>query len=233
MKTVILKFSGPMQSWGTSSNYEIRKTDYYPSKSGVIGLVAAALGYDRENEEISHLNNLDFAVRIDQQGILKRDFQIAHDYNKDSSYIVNRYYMEDAVYLVALGGDETVINRIIKALKNPKYPLYMGRKSCPVPAEFILKTSDRSPKEVLLDEKWHASDWFKNKYINYIAEIYYDSNNLSDNCIIRNDKIVSLSKKGRLYEPRLESQTSIVVSNDNTATGEESSELNFFSSLEE
>lgn len=62
-----------MQSWGTSSRFETRTSDYYPSKSGVIGIIAASFGYERdEDEKNTKLNDLDFAVRVDQEGVLKR-----------------------------------------------------------------------------------------------------------------------------------------------------------------
>ena len=51
MKTILLKFAGPLQSWGTSSHFETRHTDFYPSKSAVIGLLAASLGYRRDEDE--------------------------------------------------------------------------------------------------------------------------------------------------------------------------------------
>lgn len=73
MKTILLRLKGPMQSWGTSSRFETRTSDYYPSKSAVIGIIAASLGYRRdEDEKIQKLNDLDFAVRIDQEGILQK-----------------------------------------------------------------------------------------------------------------------------------------------------------------
>jgi CRISPR system Cascade subunit CasD len=49
MPTLLLRLVGPMQSWGTTSRFDQRDTGKEPSKSGVIGLVAAALGIDREN----------------------------------------------------------------------------------------------------------------------------------------------------------------------------------------
>ncbi|MFB0972276.1 MAG: CRISPR-associated protein Cas5, partial [Neofamilia sp.] len=63
MKTILLKFAGPLQSWGTDSHFETRKTDFYPSKSAIIGIIAASFGYERDdNEKIQELNELDFAV---------------------------------------------------------------------------------------------------------------------------------------------------------------------------
>lgn len=77
LKTLLLKLKGPMQTWGTSSRFETRMTDYYPSKSAVIGIIAASFGYKRdEDEKIQRLNDLDFAVRIDQEGVLKKTIKL-------------------------------------------------------------------------------------------------------------------------------------------------------------
>lgn len=78
MKTILLKLKGPMQSWGTSSHFETRNTDYYPSKSAVIGIIAASFGYKRDDDEkIQKLNELNFAIRIDQPGVLAKDYHFA------------------------------------------------------------------------------------------------------------------------------------------------------------
>lgn len=42
MGTLLLRFAGPMQSWGVDSNYGVRQTERQPSKSGIVGLLAAA-----------------------------------------------------------------------------------------------------------------------------------------------------------------------------------------------
>lgn len=55
MSTLLLRFAGPVQSWGINSKFEVRRTENAPSKSGVTGLLAAALGI-RRNEDISSLN---------------------------------------------------------------------------------------------------------------------------------------------------------------------------------
>ena len=105
MKTILLKFTGPLQSYGTSSHFETRYTDYYPSKSAVIGLLAACLGYRRdEAENLRELSKLKFAVRIDQDGTLLRDYHIARSYKdkgvESKTYVTNRYYLEDALFVI-------------------------------------------------------------------------------------------------------------------------------------
>ena len=51
---------GPMQSWGTRSRFQERDTEREPSKSGIIGLLCAALGRDR-NESVDDLADLTHA----------------------------------------------------------------------------------------------------------------------------------------------------------------------------
>ena len=64
-KTLLLRLAAPMQSWGVASKYTTRDTAMGPSKSGVIGLLAAALGRGRD-ESIEDLAGLKFGVRADQ-----------------------------------------------------------------------------------------------------------------------------------------------------------------------
>ena len=43
MATLLMRLAGPMQSWGTTSRFDQRDTGKEPSKSGVVGLLAAVL----------------------------------------------------------------------------------------------------------------------------------------------------------------------------------------------
>ena len=124
MKTILLKFSGPLQSWGSSSHFETRHTDLCPSKSAVIGMIAAAFGYRRDSDaKIRRLNQLHFAVRIDQPGAMSKDYQTAHKYKNntepvvlDRTYVTQRYYLEDALFVVAVGHeDDDWIDEIAEA----------------------------------------------------------------------------------------------------------------------
>ena len=218
MKTILLKLTGPMQSWGTSSRFETRMSDYYPSKSGVIGIIAASLGYNRdEDEKIQKLNDLDFAVRVDQEGVLKKDYHIARKIKLNGeferTYVSNRYYMEDAVFVVAISHeDEKWMDEILQGLKYPYFQPFMGRRSCPLPANFILGTSEDGPIEALENLDWQAASWYKKKNKNYRADIYADKDLLPENPnTIRNDRVVSFSQKERKFGPRFEARTSILL----------------------
>jgi CRISPR system Cascade subunit CasD len=75
MKSVLLRLAGPLQSWGTQGRFGIRDTDTEPSKSGVLGLVGAALGMQREDEAtLARLRTLQMAVRVDREGSPLRDY---------------------------------------------------------------------------------------------------------------------------------------------------------------
>lgn len=218
MKTILLKSTGPMQSWGTSSRFETRMSDYYPSKSGVIGIIAASLGYNRdEDEKIQKLNDLDFAVRVDQEGVLKKDFHIAikldDNGNAEKPYVTNRYYMEDAVFVVAISHeDEVWIEEILQGLKYPYFQPFMGRRSCPLPGSFILGTSEKGPIEALENLDWQAANWYKKKNKNYRADIYADKDLLPEKPhTIRNDRVISFSQKERKFGPRFEARSSILM----------------------
>ena len=143
MATLLLRLTGPMQSWGTTSRFDQRDTGREPSKSGVIGLLAAALGIDRENgKDLAHLAALTMGVRHDRPGIAKRDFQTAGcakdatiiradgSQAKDGGVISERFYLADAAFLVGLEGpDMALLATAQSALQNPVWPLALGRKS--------------------------------------------------------------------------------------------------------
>lgn len=145
MPTLLLRLAGPMQSWGTTSRFDQRDTGKEPSKSGVIGLLAAALGIDREvwNDDLKSLAALTMGVRHDRPGLPKRDYQTAQNViSADRSKIhetavTTRDYLADAVFLVGLEGpDRALLDRTHAALNDPAWPLALGRKSY-VPSESL------------------------------------------------------------------------------------------------
>lgn len=69
MATLLLRLAAPLQAWGADSKFETRKTGREPTKSGVIGLLAAALGLRRdEREALLRLTGLRFGVRVEREG---------------------------------------------------------------------------------------------------------------------------------------------------------------------
>ncbi|MGE4405171.1 type I-E CRISPR-associated protein Cas5/CasD [Pseudomonas sp.] len=136
MASLLLRLQGPMQSWGTTSRFDERDTQLEPSKSGVLGLVCAALGRDRR-ESVEDLAALRMGVRVDHEGVPMRDYQTATGVliatgksDLRRTVVSPRYYLSDAAFLVGLeGADEGLLVRIHAALRAPHWPLALGRKS--------------------------------------------------------------------------------------------------------
>lgn len=136
MATLLLRLQGPMQSWGTTSRFDERDTQLEPSKSGVLGLVCAALGRDRQ-EPVEDLAALRMGVRVDHEGVPMRDYQTATGVliatgksDLRRTVVSPRYYLSDAAFLVGLeGADEMLLAHIHAALRAPRWPLALGRKS--------------------------------------------------------------------------------------------------------
>lgn len=217
MKTILMKFAGPLQSWGVNSHFETRHTQRYPSKSAVIGILAASLGYRRhEDEKIQQLNNLNFAVRIDQPGNPLRDYHIATKYKAngqiDRNYVTNRYYLQDAVFVVAISSEDNQwIDEVEEALRSPYFQPFLGRRSLPMNADFLLDIRNEGTLESLDKTAWQAAKWYQKKAGNRL-EVYVDSHCLpnSNKQTIR-DKVVSFSQKERKYGFRSIAKTYIEV----------------------
>lgn len=144
MPTLLLRLVGPMQSWGTTSRFDHRDTGKEPSKSGIVGLLAAALGIGRENwTDLEPLSRLAMGVRHDRAGVPKRDYQTAKDIisadgkKVHATAVTTRDYLADAAFLVGLeSGDRALLERMHAALRDPVWPLALGRKSY-VPSESV------------------------------------------------------------------------------------------------
>ncbi|MFJ5547996.1 type I-E CRISPR-associated protein Cas5/CasD [Streptomyces sp. NPDC093225] len=157
-----LRLAGPLQSWGASARFARRTTETAPTKSGVTGLLAAALGRDRK-ADLTDLAALRFAVRIDQPGTRIRDFQTAHHTDTDKAMPVSqRFYLADAVFVAAVAGDDALISTLHAAVRAPVYLPYLGRRSCPPQGPVDLGIRNvRDPVEALKTEEWQASHWYR------------------------------------------------------------------------
>jgi CRISPR system Cascade subunit CasD len=141
--TLLLRLEGPLQSWGTQdSKFVVRRTGEAPTKSGVAGLLCAALGVSRADarQQLPMLNDLQMGVRIDRPGVRWWDYhtvgagmqmRIAEGKSKPGAMLTRREYLCDASFLVCLQGDPALVNALHQAVLRPRWPMYLGRKSCP------------------------------------------------------------------------------------------------------
>ncbi|MFA7063613.1 MAG: type I-E CRISPR-associated protein Cas5/CasD [Methanomethylophilus sp.] len=202
MTTLLLRLAGPMQSWGVTGKFSTRSTGREPSKSGVLGLVAAALGRGRE-EPLTDLTALRYGVRIDQEGTFLRDYHTAHNpENTKLAYLTERHYLADAVFLVGLEGDPVLLTAIEQALRHPFYPLFLGRRSCPPAGRLSLGLREGTLEEALDREEWQAAEWYRRRMPAEVdLETVCDADGRGDGGLVW-DNPVSFSPDRRVHAPR-------------------------------
>lgn len=166
----------PMQSWGVSSRFQQRGTEAFPSKSGVVGLLAAAMGIDKhapdEAERLAPLAALLFSawriltergshpvLRLEDFHTVGGGYERTDPVDKlrisskasggpSSTVITRRTYLTDARFVVALEGDADVLARCAEALLDPCWGIWFGRKCC-IPAAPLLPTVAASTREAV------------------------------------------------------------------------------------
>jgi CRISPR system Cascade subunit CasD len=144
--TLFLRLEGPLQAWGNQeSKFAVRRTAEAPTKSGVLGLLCAALGVPRDRaaaEWLPRLSELHMGVRVDAPGVRWWDYHTVgagmkmriaegEGKTKPGALLTRREYLCDASFLVALQGEPPVIAELLAAVPKPQWTLYLGRKSCP------------------------------------------------------------------------------------------------------
>ncbi|MFE4590289.1 type I-E CRISPR-associated protein Cas5/CasD [Streptomyces laurentii] len=173
---LLLRLAAPLQSWGGPSRYNRRETHPQPTKSGVLGLLAAAEGRDRE-ASLADLIGLQLGVRVDQPGTLLRDYHTYSDHRglpllsaKTNSRgqqtrttppkytgVTRRFYLQDAVFVAALRGPKALVECLEEAVRNPVYPLSLGRRSCPPTGRVSLGLRpDTGLDDALKEVPWQA-----------------------------------------------------------------------------
>ncbi|WP_326812249.1 type I-E CRISPR-associated protein Cas5/CasD [Streptomyces scopuliridis] len=167
---LLLRLSGPLQSWGERSHFNDRDTAPFPTRSGVIGLLSSALGRHR-NTSPADLAHLSLTVRTDRPGVLLRDLHTVggglppkatvstaegKKRSADTSTVItHRTYLADAAFTIAIttaatagpnqtgeGANTALLDLCARALNTPQWPLYLGRRSCPPEGPLLLGRSN-------------------------------------------------------------------------------------------
>lgn len=168
MEYLLFRLYGPLASWGEIAVGESRHTASYPGKSALLGLLAAALGIrrDEEDRQLSLTAGYQFAVKVMSTGHLLRDYHTTQAPDSVGSFVYrtrrdelilgkerlgtilsSREYRCDALSVVAVRALDDApfsLHKLCDALIKPKFHLYLGRKSCPLAAP--LKPLVRSAK---------------------------------------------------------------------------------------
>ncbi|MEW6440780.1 MAG: type I-E CRISPR-associated protein Cas5/CasD [bacterium] len=160
-----LRLQGPLQSWGFESQYSRRGTGLMPTKSAVAGICCAALGYARgsgeEKEFLSGFSSVRMiAIAIPRRGsdreLAVRRLQDYHTVQNTRTaegklkdcHITHRHYLTDASFGVLLEGAASLLRQIYCAMKNPRWGIWLGRKTC-LPSAPVLAGLKESRDEAI------------------------------------------------------------------------------------
>ncbi|WP_124039769.1 type I-E CRISPR-associated protein Cas5/CasD [Neoactinobaculum massilliense] len=167
-KSIYLRLAGPLQSWaGSTVTGNFVRTERIPTRSGLEGLIAGALGA-RRGQWPEWLSTLDFSIRVDADGALTDDFQTINRrdseedfrsrlfimlgqsaskargnglvYTPDAQHgtsITKRTYLADAEFIVRITSEEHG-EEIAEALRKPVFSTYLGRKAFVAEFPFFL-----------------------------------------------------------------------------------------------
>lgn len=217
MPTLLIRMAAPLQAWGVDSKFETRRTGREPSKSGIIGFLAAALGYRRdEDDKIAELSSLNIGIRVDKEGKLLRDYHTVH---KPVPYVTNRYYLSDAIFLVGVESPDTeLIEKLADALEHPAFPLFLGRRSCPPTLPICLGIKNKDLKNALKSEPWLLPKESRSKddYLPY--RLIMDASGCEGKTAMVQDVPLSFSQEHRRFGYRIVQEDEIEKPHDDFET---------------
>lgn len=171
--TLLMRLEGPLQSWGIGGKIVFRPTELEPTKSGIIGLLAAAMGVPRtDRDSVQRLAAMRVGVRVDRQGEVLRDYHTVgagignitaagkvkktQGTGEVETLLSVRTYLQDASFVASVQHDDTsLIADCSEALQNPAWQPFLGRKACPPSAPLLIRTGDYSDAlEALRSVPW-------------------------------------------------------------------------------
>ncbi|BBJ90394.1 putative CRISPR-associated protein Cas5 [Escherichia coli] len=175
MEYLVFQLYAPLASWGVEAPGEIRHSAKVPTRSALLGLLCAALGIRRDEEEKLNAFNQHYHFAIHALASRERwlrDYhtvsaprenkkyryytrrdEICLDRDEVSTLISQREYRCDGYWHIALSAtpDAPVsLQAICEALVSPCFPLYLGRKSCPLALPLAPRLMSGSLKDVLI-----------------------------------------------------------------------------------
>jgi CRISPR system Cascade subunit CasD len=155
MQYLVFQLYGPLASWGVPATGEIRRSATHPTRSALVGLLAAALGIRRDQEDdlASLRDGVRFAVKQLSPGVMMQDYHTAQVPGQDRkawrltrrdelavpkdrlhTILSTREYRCNGYWKVAISASDDApsdLEALAQALRRPRFPLYLGRKACP------------------------------------------------------------------------------------------------------
>ena len=180
MKYLLFSLYGPFCAFGGVAVGERRGTWLVPSKSAVLGMVAASLGVERVDEE-EHLRiqaALSFAVRTDAPGRIVNDYHTIQSPPKKKgrafatrkeetavpdlgTILSRREWIYDGFFTVALwntpeAAADYSVTAVCKAFERPVYSLFLGRKAAPPALPFRPEVIEQTSPEKAFAVRVHT-----------------------------------------------------------------------------
>ncbi len=166
-QVLALYFDAPLQSWGYQSRFDRRTSLSYPTRSGIIGMLCAALGVDRGDR--SSLARVDRGLSIEVVAFGEAsqlvDFHTVGggfdghaqpqrvvpkaDGSGGDTVVTRREYLQGARFGVLLSAEKALADQLSAALSDPEWGIWLGRKSC-IPASPVPQGVFASGEEALL-----------------------------------------------------------------------------------
>ena len=146
MQYLRLTFSGVMQHYSKQAHSAIGDsypTERMPTRDAVNGLIGCAMGLERGDDTVKELH-LDIKYVISRgDAYVFRDYQTVKAAGKGfetfspvnnghitESIVKTIEYIYDTAYDVYVGGDAGVLHDIYRALADPVYGIYFGKRCC-------------------------------------------------------------------------------------------------------
>jgi len=240
--TLFLRLASPLQSWGENSQWSMRRTAPEPTKSGIVGLLACALGWADDEHICDLAQRICIGVRCDVPGTpapLYDYHTVGGGYDEPQlltaegkpKYVTNtkrphteptwRYYLCDASFLIAVQSDADTIAQLSQAIQFPVWQIYLGRKSC-VPTRPIFDgTGDYAELQSAL-EQYPARflDREEAKHADRHPRIVVECKSLEPGSVRR--RVQFISRKYWLHGPRyfLENRLQNEIKIEYLTTGE-------------
>lgn len=181
MRHLTLYLRAPLQSWGASSKFGDRGTIDAPTRSGLLGLIAAACGIDKNDEArdrkwLARAANLSMTILAFRRGDRMTDYHtVGARYDKNDPWqkrmipvtadgkprgtdLTHRDYLSDSVFGAIISGDDALVAEMAAALANPIWGVWLGRKSC-IPTEPVFAGVFESAEtaRIALADRWRRS----------------------------------------------------------------------------
>lgn len=184
---LIFDLYGALSSWGGPAVGEVRGSDDHPSRSAILGMIAAALGIPRE--DMAAHGELDTSLGVatvtEWPGVLLRDYhtvqmpeaqrgvrwatrrrELSRDPAAVQTLLSTRDHYADARYRALMWTTDRSsrpLEALAHALERPRWVLYLGRKSCPptLPAGPRISEADTLQEAIERDDERLRNDpWY-------------------------------------------------------------------------